>query len=187
MDKIRKCYEDGNTELKLLNRYIDGDVEKMLYELLSTDQLQKLDLSMCGMGFFRTERLLKSLTTNKSVKVLRLGRNLLDSKIEDSVCKLLKINTSIQEIDFTHNKIGVGISKIADELAKNSSITSLNLEGTCISLNEIISISNMLKTNTTLKKIDLGANNLGLDGTTIIVESLLVNTTLEEIDRKSVV
>lgn len=89
------------------------------------------------------------------------------------ICDSLKVNTSIEEINFSKNFFGFekkGIKILSDVLRTNENIKSVNISGTTISLSVILHEENDIK--------DVGAN--------MIAEMLKVNKTLTHLDLSTV-
>jgi len=94
-----------------------------------------------------------------------------------ALCEMLKVNTTLQNINLSNNRIGIKEDNgnyvaapkrpiaIAEALKVNKTLTSINLSDNILTnhgwdMSGIIQIAEALKVNTTLQSIDLRDNGL---------------------------
>jgi hypothetical protein len=98
----------------------------------------------------------------------------------DTIADVLVINTTLQKLNLSHNKIGVnGAKAIADALGKNKTLTELELSHNNISDKGATAIADALEKNETLTELELSHNNISDEGATEIANALLLNKTLK--------
>eukprot|EP00761_Pharyngomonas_kirbyi_P003169 gb/GECH01003173.1/.p1 GENE.gb/GECH01003173.1/~~gb/GECH01003173.1/.p1 ORF type:complete len:666 (+),score=164.87 gb/GECH01003173.1/:1-1998(+) len=198
------CQEMNESRLNLLCQICSNYIEYLLITssnirfewskvLNNLDSLQELSITfgvsnagmnfefnMCGMKEKDCRDLSSALSDNKSIKILRLPENLIDTNRCKLLLKGLVRNDSLRVLDFSHNKIeGEGAAAIAALLSKNKKISSLNLCDNMVHDKEATLIAKALQDNMHLEKLNLRLNRIGDDGGLFIAEALKRNSHLK--------
>ncbi|NXX15983.1 DRC5 protein, partial [Podargus strigoides] len=130
----------------------------------------------------KTRLLVRNLLDHPCLVELNLSHNLIRDKGAQAVGKLIN-RSRLEILDLCNNQIGhLGAQALAEALAENSTLTSLNLRLNCVEDKGGEAISRALLTNTTLKSIHLGSNNLSEPTATLFSQVLAQNTTLTSIN-----
>ena len=135
-------------------------------------------------GYMPNEKLLETLATNSpSIKVLDVERRNLDSETMAAITNCLAANTQVTEL-----KLGRNVTfwseqpdhfgkSLAQVLAKNKTITKVDIRNNDIHEDAIESIMEAMKTNTTVTWLDMSDNFSSGKGE-CIGEMLKANKTL---------
>ncbi|XP_008493799.1 dynein regulatory complex subunit 5 [Calypte anna] len=130
----------------------------------------------------KTRLLVRNLLDHPSLVELNLSHNLIGDKGAQAIGKLIN-HSRLEILDLCNNQIGhLGAQALAQALAENSTLTSLNLRLNCLEDEGGEAIGHALLTNTTLKFIHLGSNNLSEPTATLFSQVLSQNNTLMSIN-----
>jgi len=100
-----------------------------------------------------------------------------------SLAAALAKNTTITTIDLSRNVIGVeGAKSLADVLAKNTTITNIDLSRNVIGVEGAESLAAALAENTTITNINLSHNHIGPEDAKSLASALAKNTTIININ-----
>ena len=212
--KVRSIYNDPASwsslhELRLDNIFLGGVGACLLAEMLNETQIQKLDITCCGIPEDGIVALSQALSTNTTLKCLKACKNDLGDKGAFHLAEPLS-HTSLQEIDISYCGIGEeGMATLSSALKTNATLKCLNTCGNHFgdkgafhlaealshtSLQEIdisdcgieeegmVALSLALKTNTTLEQLDISENNGGGESIIALSSALSNNTTLKQLD-----
>merc|ERR1712130_481603 len=140
-------------------------------------------LSYCGIN----ENVIKAFCNTHSLSTNDKNWDLRCKQLGDTDCvtigEILKINTSLTEINICSNEIGdKGAKSIAGALKTNTSLSDLALSNNKIGDEGAKAIGEGLKTNITLKELYLRRNNISDAGAKSIVEALKINKKLVYLD-----
>lgn len=135
--------------------------------------LQYLKLKKNGFGNKGIYALCKFLRENRTVTYLALEGNL-SSVGGHHVGSLLARNTTIEKIILGHNPFlgEAGLEKVLNGLARNSTVSFVNLGGCKIGDTGVYHVCEMLKKNTSIDGIDLHGSEITDDGVEVIAELL---------------
>ena len=146
--------------------------------------LSSLDLSGTGISDAGVLSLVEVLKTNaSSLTSLLLSDIKISHQSLKSIAEVLRVNSTLKDLKFEGNKVGVGGTKlIAESLKANTTLKLLslsrnNIKAKCGSL-----FSDSLKVNGTLESLTLAENALGSRGAQLLSEGLRVNTSLRHLD-----
>ena len=146
--------------------------------------LSSLDLSGTGISDAGVLSLVEVLKTNaSSLTSLLLSDIKISHQSLKSIAEVLRVNSTLKELTFEGNKVGVGGTKlIAESLKANTTLKLLslsrnNIKAKCGSL-----FSDSLKVNGTLESLTLAKNALGSHGAQRLSDGLRVNTSLRHLD-----
>ncbi|NWW87684.1 DRC5 protein, partial [Rhynochetos jubatus] len=130
----------------------------------------------------KTRLLVRNLLDHPCLVELNLSHNLIRDKGARAVGKLLN-RSRLEILDLCNNQIcRLGAQALAQALAENSTLTSLNLRLNCVEDEGGEAIGRALLTNTTLKSIHLGSNNLSESTAALFSQVLAQNITLTSIN-----
>ena len=158
----------------IANEVNKADLEECLPFALDCIKECKIENS-----YFHTE-LARTFGVCLEVQQAQVGdRRVKDDSAAAVLAALLEANTSLANLDLSHNKIGpAGAESLATALKTNTTLTNLFLSHNNIGPAGAESVATVLKTNTTLTNLDLSHNNLGLAGAESFATALKANTTL---------
>ena len=146
--------------------------------------LSSLDLSGTGISDAGVLSLVEVLKTNtSSLTSLLLSDIKISHQSLKSIAEVLRVNSTLKDLKFEGNKVGVGGTKlIAESLKANTTLKLLslsrnNIKAKCGSL-----FSDSLKVNGTLESLTLAKNALGSRGAQLLSDGLRVNTSLRHLD-----
>ena len=146
--------------------------------------LCSLDLSGTGISDAGVLSLAEVLKTNaSSLTSLLLSDIKISHQSLRSIAEVLRVNSTLKDLTFEGNKVGVGGTKlIAESLKANTTLKLLslsrnNIKAKCGSL-----FSDSLKVNGTLESLTLAKNALGSRGAQLLSDGLRVNTSLRHLD-----
>uniref|UniRef100_A0A8C7WQY9 T-complex-associated-testis-expressed 1 n=1 Tax=Oryzias sinensis TaxID=183150 RepID=A0A8C7WQY9_9TELE len=168
------------------------DFNILLQRLTNLEELHLVyRIKQCGMNFawnmfemtYRDcETLAKALQTCKTLKLFRLHQSHMDDRKCQLLVKHLMDHPSLEELDFSHNKIGdIGARAISKLLTRNK-LQTLNLCNNLISCQGARAIALALSKNCTLESLNLLLNMIKDEGGQAIAEALLNNTTLHNLN-----
>ncbi|NXC45298.1 DRC5 protein, partial [Penelope pileata] len=126
----------------------------------------------------KTKLLVRNLLDHPSLVELNLSHNLIGDKGTQAVSKLIN-HSKLEILDLCNNQIRhEGAQALAQALAENHTLTSLNLRLNCVEDKGGEALGRALLTNTTLKSIHLGSNMLGEQTAVLFSQALARNSTL---------
>ncbi|NXK46139.1 DRC5 protein, partial [Chauna torquata] len=126
----------------------------------------------------KTRLLVRNLLDHPSLVELNLSHNLIGDKGARAVGKLIN-RSKLGILDLCNNQIHhAGAQALAQALAKNCILTSLNLRLNCLEDEGGEAMGHALLTNTTLRSIHLGSNRLSEPTAVVFSQVLAQNTTL---------
>ena len=146
--------------------------------------LSSLDLSGTGISDAGVLSLVKVLKTNASnLTSLLLSDIKISHQSLKSIAEVLRVNSTLKNLKFEGNKVGVGGAKsIAESLKTNTTLKLLSLSRNNIKAKCGRLFSDSLKVNRTLESLTLAENALGSRGAQLLSEGLRVNTSLRHLD-----
>lgn len=143
--------------------------------------ITSLDLSRCDASNHELSSLLLTLTHNTTIRHLGLSRRRYTGSEFNgrAVADLLASNNTISSIDLSGNRfVDDEVREIMSALSENYSLTSLDLSDTCLDMGTA-EIANMIQANDTLQRIDLRCNLIGPYGLIKIAKAMQKNDTLQ--------
>ncbi|NXG67575.1 DRC5 protein, partial [Hemiprocne comata] len=130
----------------------------------------------------KTRLLVRNLLDHPSLVELNLSHSLIRDEGAQAIGKLIN-RSRLEILDLCNNQIGhLGAQALAQALAKNSTLISLNLRLNRVEDKGGEAIGHALLTNTTLKSIHLGSNNLSEQTAILFSQVLAQNATLMSIN-----
>ena len=146
--------------------------------------LSSLDLSRTGISDAGVLSLVEVLKTNaSSLTSLLLSDIKISHQSLKSIAEVLRVNSTLKDLKFEGNKVGVGGTKlIAESLKANTTLKLLSLSRNNIKAKCGRLFSDSLKVNGTLESLTLAENALGSRGARLLSEGLRVNTSLRHLD-----
>ena len=172
-------------ELFCDNRPISASGSSALYKgILYHDNLKTLSLQNDMLGDVGVHKLCTALDKVTELRVLRLSGNQLTS---DSVAALVKAlcvqNTSLRELDLSHNAIdAAGIQEIEALFTTNTQLNILNLSSNQLGDEGVTNLTLALaKLPTHITSLDLANNKIGNAGASAIAKLLSVNSNIAHV------
>ena len=146
--------------------------------------LSSLDLSGTGISDAGVLSLVEVLKTNtSSLTSLFLSDIKISHQSLKSIAEVLRVNSTLKDLKFEGNKVGVGGTKlIAESLKANTTLKLLSLSRNNIKAKCGRLFSDSLKVNGTLESLTLANNALGSRGAQLLSDGLRVNTSLRHLD-----
>ena len=146
--------------------------------------LSSLDLSGTGISDAGVLSLVEVLKTNtSSLTSLLLSDIKISHQSLKSIAEVLRVNSTLKDLTFKGNKVGVGGTKlIAESLKANTTLKLLSLSRNNIKAKCGRLFSDSLKVNGTLESLTLAKNALGSRGAQLLSDGLRVNTSLRHLD-----
>ena len=146
--------------------------------------LSSLDLSGTGISDAGVLSLVEVLKTNtSSLTSLLLSDIKISHQSFKSIAEVLRVNSTLKDLKFEGNKVGVGGTKlIAESLKANTTLKLLSLSRNNIKAKCGRLFSDSLKVNGTLESLTLAENALGSRGAQRLSDGLRVNTSLRHLD-----
>ena len=146
--------------------------------------LCSLDLSGTGISDAGVLSLVEVLKTNaSSLTSLLLSDIKISHQSLRSIAEVLRVNSTLKDLTFEGNKVGVGGTKlIAESLKANTTLKLLSLSRNNIKAKCGRLFSDSLKVNGTLESLTLAKNALGSRGAQLLSDGLRVNTSLRHLD-----
>ena len=146
--------------------------------------LSSLDLSGTGISDAGVLSLVEVLKTNaSSLTSLLLSDIKISHQSIKSIAEVLRVNSTLKDLKFEGNKVGVGGTKlIAESLKANTTLKLLSLSRNNIKAKCGCLFSDSLKVNGTLESLTLAKNALGSRGAQLLSDGLRVNTSLRHLD-----
>lgn len=126
------------------------------------DHIETLNLSHHDIDDEVVQFLAEKIAANKTLKRLILSHNEIGDKGAKFLAEGLQSNSTLIELDLSYNNIASTI-KLPLILKKNTSLTSLSLEGNKMSATAAQYFAYSLKDNRTLKTLTLGSNSISHD------------------------
>ena len=161
---VEDSFNSGLTELLLNgNRTV---------ELLS-DRLTDLDLAPLAVALSEGHPFVK----------VNLAYNTLGAGAAESICQLLKSNSTIQELDLSENFLtGKVIASICDALKSNTSLRELRLSGNALGAEGEMAIAQLLQVNTFLQRVYLANTELSTSGLVALATAMRENGSVQVLD-----
>ena len=146
--------------------------------------LSSLNLSGTGISDAGVLSLVEVLKTNtSSLTSLLLSDIKISHQSLKSIAEVLRVNSTLKDLKFEGNKVGVGGTKlIAESLKANTTLKLLSLSRNNIKAKCGRLFSDSLKVNGTLESLTLAENALGSRGAQLLSDGLRVNTSLRHLD-----
>ena len=146
--------------------------------------LSSLNLSGTGISDAGVLSLVEVLKTNtSSLTSLLLSDIKISHQSLKSIAEVLRVNSTLKDLKFEGNKVGVGGTKlIAESLKANTTLKLLSLSRNNIKAKCGRLFSDSLKVNGTLESLTLAKNALGSRGAQLLSDGLRVNTSLRHLD-----
>ena len=162
----------------------DPSVISLCEALKLNTTLSSLDLSKTGISDAAVLSLVQVLKTNtSSLTSLSLSDIKTTHRSVKSITEILRVNSTLKDLKFKGNKVGVGGAKlIAESLKVNTTLKLLSLSRNNIKEPCGRLLSDALKVNGTLKSLSLAKNSLGAHGAQLLSEGLRVNTSLTHLN-----
>ena len=200
---------EHNTSLEELDlswnsQLAEGDSEAVgcaIERMLNVNKtLKVLRLSECALDTTLVTHIGAGLAHNTSLAELNVGEDNIFLRISITgaiiwksnnvtsegwiqLFKALSNNTSLKNLDISHNKLGMeGSVALAEMLSCNKSLTELNLGSCDIPEAGLREIARDLLQNTSLKNLDISHNKLGMEGSVALAEMLSCNKSLTELN-----
>ncbi|XP_009958454.1 PREDICTED: T-complex-associated testis-expressed protein 1 [Leptosomus discolor] len=130
----------------------------------------------------KTGLLVRNLLDHPCLVELSLAHNLVRDKGARALGELIE-RSRLETLDLCNNQIRhLGAQALAQALADNPTLTSLNLRLNCVEDQGGEAIGRALLTNATLKSLHLGSNNLSEPTAALFSQVLAQNTTLTSIN-----
>ncbi|KFQ40586.1 T-complex-associated testis-expressed protein 1, partial [Mesitornis unicolor] len=165
-----------------LFRFTYQDCSNLAVALKMCHNLKVFKLTRSKVDDEKTELLVHNLLDHPCLVELNLSHNLIRDKGAQALGKLIN-RSKLEILDLCNNQIHhLGAQALAQALAKNFTLTSLNLRLNCVEDEGGEVIGRALLTNTTLKSIHLGSNNLSGATAMLFSKVLAQNTALTSIN-----
>ena len=117
------------------------------------------------------------------ISTLFISGGIITEKGAITLVKVLKENTTLQELDVSINSIGEGgATALAVMLKENRTLQHLDVSSNSIGERGATALAEMLKENTTLQQLTVGNNSIGEGGATALAEMLKENRTLQQLN-----
>ncbi len=130
--------------------------------LNNMDHIEALNLSHHDIDDEVVQFLAKKIAANKTLKRLILSHNNIGDRGVKFLSEALKSNSTLAELDISYNNIASTII-LPLIISKNTSLTSLSLEGNKMSATAAQYFAYSLKDNSTLETLTLGSNSISHD------------------------
>ena len=156
------CKNETVTKLDLShNRITDKGAKSICMCIASNNSLKELDISGNRITVTGLRKILDSIQTNQTVQKLSMSHyfNISETGVV-AVSEYLNKNNTLQELNFSHNRISTGIVRICKALQVNKAIRILDISHNNIADEEAIAICECLEDNNTLQKLDISYNKL---------------------------
>ena len=157
---------------------------KALSELLITSKyIEVLDISdnklSDGIQF-----IVNGLSHNPSLWKLNMWSSNFSSKNVFSLAAVLRVNTSLKELDIAECNIqssdSIHLAKALEE-STSTQLRILGMQHNLVGSEGAVAFARMLRKNHCLKTLDLCDDSVGVEGATALFESLKQNTTLDKL------
>jgi len=124
-----------------------------------------------------------SLIRNGYFKKFNFSKQNLSEKFVERIADAVAKSTTIQSINLSQNGFGINSAKaIATCLKVNSILETLDISDNCVGADGAKLISNALCGNTVLKHLNIAHNNICDEGAVAISKCLVHNSTLKEVN-----
>ena len=157
-ETIRHLYLAGNL-------FDDGLSEVLLDFLMENDIVMDLDLSHNKMGFNCGISISEGLIANRCIKRLNISHNKIASAGVVSInhfYKMLCMNYSMRELHINGNRFGHEWGeKIAEGLARNTTLTKVDMRNTRISVEAGKALTNVFAHNRHIMELALSLDEIG--------------------------
>jgi len=150
----------------------DLSLAKLQTRLQAQKGSAKLNLADSFIGDEGCDLLSRHLRDNPGTTTIELrGNNLTPEGIRRLV-PAFKGPCTVKNLSLEWNVLGNGTAAVADLLALNSSVTSLDLRNNRIGAEGAASLGRLIETNRVLSSLDLRWNDLGTEGGRVILQAL---------------
>ena len=153
---------DSDTQRSL--SVADLALQKLQAKLRLLPESETLSLADSFIGDAGCVVLAKYLREKPGVTVLDLRGNNIGAEGMKTLAGLLRPPTAIESLNLEWNNAHQGLAPLADVLASNTTLTSLDLRNNKLGPEAAQQLAKALTSNTTLQKLDLRWNELGLEG-----------------------
>jgi len=124
-----------------------------------------------------------ALANNRTLRVLVLGKNQIETEGMKQLANALKVNQTLQGIHLRNNQINDEGAKIfAGALMINKSLQVINLRFNKIGNDGATSLAASIRENKILSQIDLRCNEISASGAKPLADALEMNHTIEILD-----
>ena len=178
-----------------------GGMQSISSCLLKNDTLQELNMSGCKIS---GDGIAKIIDASKNLKVLNVSNNpslCVDTDLNHTytaevdlgqvlhivsgnamlfIAKAISKNTSLQELDISHNNLqDDGAVAIGEQLKFNKTLQHLNMSANGITNKGLQSIAEALYVGTGLCKLNISYNRITYEGVVCLLDHVQVKTTLK--------
>ncbi|CAG8562531.1 4140_t:CDS:1 [Cetraspora pellucida] len=154
-------------------------IGKMIAKLLRNNKtLKRLRLNKNVITFECGNAIFSALCENTSLTHLDISYNSLDYRNCLMLKTMLQKNTTLISLNLSHNSLGESGTEIFSALCENTSLTHLDISYNSLDSRNCFMLKTMLQENTNLISLDLSHNSLG-DSGHLIAEGLYKNTNLQ--------
>ena len=159
----------------------DQGVDMITAVLLETVSLMELDLSNTMLSSTKATKIINGLKNIKSLKVLNINNNDIDDGATDSIADVVRNNSFIEKINFSHNKMTyTGILNIANALSE--CIKVFDISSNFIASDNVADLATALSKCPVLQELNLSGNLLRLTEILIIAQSFRLHPTLQSLN-----
>jgi Ran GTPase-activating protein (RanGAP) involved in mRNA processing and transport len=146
--------------------------------------LRSLDITCNKLAPLGMQSLCEMLVVNRTIQELKCTSNNLEEEGAAYLANVLQFNYTLSVLDVESNQIGpVGASVLMDHLLeKNRTLESLNLAWNGVGSNVAEELAQVLKRNEVLTNVNLKGNGITTDGILALAEALLYNNSLTKLD-----
>ena len=177
-----------NRGLKTLNISCCGMDDQSMISLASAlemnGSLEELDLTwnraVTGIGLMA---LGESLKRNRGLKTLNISHCGMDDQGMMSLASALEMNSSLEELDLSGNRVvtGIGHMALGESLKRNRGLKTLNISHCGIDDQGMMSLASALEMNGSLEELNLSWNEVTGIGLMALGESLKRNRGLKSL------
>jgi hypothetical protein len=145
----------------------------------SPSTLQELHLKNCRADSNSIEKLCEGMKGNKSVIVLDISENKINSGGGMAIAEMLSVNTRLKHLIMNSCDVSVeGGITIFQSLQNNISLEILSITDNDLGDESCESLASLLKVNQKLKYLDISENGIGYEGTIALSKAFIKNRTL---------
>ena len=169
--------------LKIANSSLmESHISKLCDSLKFNSTLKNLNLARTNLKEKSATLLLESLKEIPGITKLNLKQNdNIGPKIVQKIAELLRVNTSITDLNLSTINLGDGIIEICESLKSNTTLKKCNLSSNYIfnSKSTSLKIASVLELNSTLTNLNLSLNDLY---SKVLIEGLKLNKSITALD-----
>jgi hypothetical protein len=162
-------------------------IHNIHYITLCKRTFSRLDLSNITCNQVYLNEITESLKGHRNciIECLILQQCSLNDESLKLLSSALKDNSSLKELDLSHNQIQIdGIIKLTKSLMENSYLSTLNISNNQIGDFGTQNFATMLIHNTTLESLSMNSCGLGMETPKALARALLVNNSLRHLELK---